>query len=86
MSAPRDHRICLGTSGPGALAYGAEQGPGCLIEQLRARLAGQEAVAPAADEIMITGGVSQGLDMLWTLLTRPGDPIFVQSPVYHLPV
>ena len=77
-------RLALREAGPSALAYGAEQGPGRLIEQLRARLAGQEAVAPSAGEILITGGVSQALDMLCTLLTRPGDPLLVQSPVYHL--
>lgn len=77
-------RLALREAGPAALAYGAEQGPGRLIEQLRARLAGQEAVAPSAGEILITGGVSQALDMLCTLLTRPGDPLLVQSPVYHL--
>jgi 2-aminoadipate transaminase len=76
--------LALRQDGPEALAYGAEQGPGRLIEQLRAHLAGQESLAPPADEIMITGGVSQALDMLCTLLTRPGDPILVQSPVYHL--
>ncbi len=76
--------LALRQAGPAALAYGAEQGPGRLIEGLRTRFAAQEAAAPAAGEVLITGGVSQALDMLCTLLTQPGDPILVQSPVYHL--
>ena len=33
---------------------------------------------------MVTGGVSQALDMLCTLLARPGEVVLVESPVYHL--
>ncbi len=28
--------------------------------------------------------MSQGLDLLCTLLTQPGDTVLVQAPVYHL--
>lgn len=67
-----------------ALAYGAEQGPGRLIEQVRARLERLEGFAPPAEQIMITGGVSQALTMLCTLLSRPGDVALVEAPTYHL--
>jgi 2-aminoadipate transaminase len=66
------------------LSYGAEQGPGRLIEQVCARLERIDGVAPPPEQIMVTGGVSQALDMLCTLLTRPGDAVLVESPVYHL--
>jgi DNA-binding transcriptional MocR family regulator len=33
---------------------------------------------------MVTGGVSQALDMVCTLLTRPGDVVLVESPVYFV--
>ncbi|MFQ3663622.1 MAG: PLP-dependent aminotransferase family protein [Chloroflexaceae bacterium] len=73
----RDH-------GVEALAYGAEQGPGRLIAQLQARLKRLEGVAPPADQVMITGGVSQALALLCTLLSRPGDVVLVEAPTYHL--
>lgn len=76
--------VALQRHGPLALSYGAEQGPGCLIEQLCARLGRLEGVAPPPQHMMITGGVSQALDMLCTLLTQPGDVVLVESPVYHL--
>ena len=76
--------LALRRDGPRALAYGAEQGPRRLLEPLAAWLAGQEGRAVSPTEIFVTGGVSQGLDLLCTLLTRPGDAILVQSPVYHL--
>ena len=77
-------RHALERDGVNALAYGAEQGPGVLIEQLRARLASVEGAAPPADELLITGSVSQALDLLCTLLTHPGDVMLVEAPVYHL--
>jgi 2-aminoadipate transaminase len=76
--------VALRRDGALALSYGAEQGPGRLIEQVCARLERIEGVAPSPEQVMITGGVSQALDMLCTLLTRPGDVVLVESPVYHL--
>lgn len=67
-----------------ALAYGAEPGPGRLRRPLAAWLSQREAVSIDPDQLFITGGISQGLDLLCTLLTRPGDAVLVQTPVYHL--
>ncbi len=80
----RAAQAALERDGPSALSYGAEQGPICLIEQARARLGRLEGVSPPPEQVMITGGTSQALDMLCTLLTQPGDTILVESPVYHL--
>ncbi|MCS6882944.1 MAG: PLP-dependent aminotransferase family protein [Oscillochloridaceae bacterium] len=74
----------LSDHGAEALAYGAEQGPGRLINQVQARLERLEGVAPPAEQVMITGGVSQALTMLCTLLSRPGDVVLVEAPTYHL--
>ncbi|MDQ3248599.1 MAG: PLP-dependent aminotransferase family protein [Chloroflexota bacterium] len=72
--------------GTDALAYGHPAGPGPLLDWLRARIGRQEGRTPAADEIMITGGNSHGLDQLLTLCTQPGDTVLVESPTYHLAV
>ncbi len=77
-----DHALRSG--GRAALAYGAEQGPGRLIEPLAASLSRRESAAIGPDRLFITGGVSQGLDLLCTLLSQPGDTVLVQAPVYHL--
>ena len=66
------------------LCYGAVQGPGSLIRQLCAWLGRREGRAIPQEQIFIAGGLSQGLDLLCTLTTRPGDAILVDSPTYHL--
>ncbi|MCX7708062.1 MAG: PLP-dependent aminotransferase family protein [Anaerolineae bacterium] len=76
--------LALRQAGPVALAYGAEQGPGRLLEPLAEWLSRRENNPIKPEQLFITGGVSQGLDLLCTLLTRPGDTVLVQEPVYHL--
>jgi DNA-binding transcriptional MocR family regulator len=72
--------------GPDALAYGAGQGPGPLIEWLRERIGRTEGRTPAPDELLITGGNSQALDQVCGLYARPGDTVLVEAPTYHLAV
>jgi 2-aminoadipate transaminase len=72
--------------GPDALAYGSPAGPGPLIEVIRTRLAETDTRAPTSDEVLITGGSSQALDQVATLLTDPGDVVLVESPTYHLAI
>lgn len=76
--------LALRQAGPAALAYGAEQGPGRLLTSLAAWLSSRERHPIAPEQLFITGGVSQGLDLLCALLARPGDIVLVQEPVYHL--
>jgi 2-aminoadipate transaminase len=72
--------------GAEALAYGSERGPGPLLRWLIGYLGSLEGVAPAADEIIVTGGISHALDQACTLLTQPGDVVLVEQPTYHLAV
>ncbi len=76
--------LALRRNGPAALSYGAEQGPGQLLAALVEWLSHREGGAISPEHLFVTGGVSQGLDLLCTLLTRPGDVVLVQAPVYHL--
>jgi DNA-binding transcriptional MocR family regulator len=77
-------QVILEREAPQALSYGAEQGPDCLIQQLGGWLERMEGAKPPGEQMMITGGASQALDMLCLLLTRPGDIALVPSPTYHL--
>ena len=74
----------LADGGLTALPYGAEQGYGRLIELLCARIGHLEGVAPPPTRLAITGGISQAIDHLCTLLTKPGDIALVEAPTYHL--
>jgi 2-aminoadipate transaminase len=66
-----------------ALQYGPEQGYGPLIDYVRERLGREEALVIDRPQIMLNGGSAQALDHLCTLLTRPGDVVFVEAPTYH---
>lgn len=67
-----------------ALTYGYAAGPGELIEWLCDRLGRVDSRAPAPAEVFVTAGASQALDLVSTMLTRPGDCVVVDSPTYHL--
>ena len=70
--------------GPDVLGYGAWAGPPPLLEWLTTHLGHIDGRAPTAGELMITAGISQGLEMTITLLTSPGDAVLVPMPTYHL--
>lgn len=70
--------------GSEALGYGAEAGPGPLLDWLRDHLARIDQRAPDDDELMVTAGNSQGLDLAATVFTRGGDVALVEVPTYHL--
>jgi DNA-binding transcriptional MocR family regulator len=76
--------LALRRAGPGALNYGAERGPGALLEPLAAWLERREGVRPLAEHLFTTSGVSGALDLLATLYTRPGDVVLAEAPTYHL--
>jgi DNA-binding transcriptional MocR family regulator len=70
--------------GTDALEYGHPAGAGPLLEWLIGHISRAEGRAPASDEILITPGLSGGLDQVIAAVTRPGDVILVESPTYHL--
>jgi 2-aminoadipate transaminase len=48
-----------------------------LLEEARA-----EGTARPGDEVVITSGCQQALDLLQRVLVRPGDAVYVEDPVY----
>ncbi len=66
------------------LAYGAIQGDGHFRQVLADYLAEHYQMQVDYDSLFVTGGASQGLDLICTLFSRPGDTIFVEEPSYFL--
>jgi DNA-binding transcriptional MocR family regulator len=66
-----------------SLAYGDPAGYRPLRKTLANRLR-THGVDVTTDEILITNGAQQGLDLLLRILTRPSDAIVVESPGYSV--
>jgi 2-aminoadipate transaminase len=77
-----EHR--LSQSDPGILQYGAEQGDGYFRLALAEFLTNGYQIRVTAEQLFVTAGASQGLDLICTLFTQPGDVIFVEEPTYFL--
>jgi len=75
---------CLTQNNPYILAYGAEQGNGYFHDALAGFLSEQYNFKVDPDHLFTTAGISQGLDFICSLFTRPGNVIFVEKPTYSL--
>ena len=70
------------TDEPGAaLQYGATEGYNPLREQLAAFMQAKGA-AVAADQLIVTTGSQQALDLLGKTLISPGDKVIVEGPTF----
>lgn len=66
------------------LQYGAEQGDGYFRLTLAQFLTRHYGLPVEAEQLLITSGASQALDLICTRFTQPGDTIFVEEPTYFL--
>ena len=68
---------------PGAaLQYGATEGYQPLREQLSAFMAAKGAPDVAPEELIVTTGSQQALDLLGKTLISPGDKVIVEGPTF----
>ncbi len=74
----------LGDADTGYLAYGALEGDGYFRRVLAEYLGEHYRMRVDFGNLFVTGGASQGLDLICTLFSRPGDTIFVEEPSYFL--
>lgn len=85
LAPSEDIRRCLNQiirrSGGIALDYGDPAGWPPLREKVASRLS-QHGVAVSPDEILITAGAQQALDLILRLLVKPGDAVAVEAPTY----
>lgn len=71
------------TEEPGAaLQYGATEGYNPLREQLAAFMVSKGAQDVAADNLIVTTGSQQALDLLGKTLISPGDKVIVEGPTF----
>jgi len=66
---------------PNALQYGPTRGYRPLLEALPDILAGRGIVA-TSDQLLVTTGSQQGLDLLARVFCNPGDVVLVELPAY----
>ncbi len=66
------------------LQYGDERGSAAFRWQLAEFLTQVGEVSVEAERLLVTSGISQSLDLLTTLYSRPGDVVLVEEPSYHL--
>ncbi len=66
------------------LQYGYEQGDLRFRTQLARFLSRGYASEVSPEELFVSGGVSQALDLICSLFTRPGDRVLVEEPSYFL--
>jgi 2-aminoadipate transaminase len=71
----------LATQGAAALQYGSGQGLPSLREKIRHVMA-EEGIRAGVDDIVVTTGSQQGLDLVAKLFINPGDAIIAESPSY----
>jgi 2-aminoadipate transaminase len=64
-----------------ALQYGGGQGRAALRERL-AMLMAEEATEADPDDILVTTGAQQALDLVGKVLIDPGDQVVVEAPSY----
>ncbi|MGB3451027.1 MAG: PLP-dependent aminotransferase family protein [Giesbergeria sp.] len=68
---------------PGAaLQYGATEGYQPLREQLSAFMASKGALDVAPEQLIVTTGSQQALDLLGKTLISPGDKVIVEGPTF----
>ena len=71
----------LDQNGPASLQYGSTDGYVPLREMI-ARYSARYGINVTIDNILITSGSQQALDLLGKILINPGDRVLVESPTY----
>jgi len=64
------------------LQYGATRGYRPLVEHLVAHTLKARGISSRFEDIIITSGSQQGLDLAGRVLIDPGDPVIVELPTY----
>ena len=80
----RAAEACFARNDPAFLQYGVEQGNGYFRMALAKFLGRGYGFRVDPDNLFVTNGISNALDLICAHFTRPGDTIFVEEPTYFL--
>jgi 2-aminoadipate transaminase len=69
---------------PFELNYGITQGDPRFLDSLAGFLSQSYSSLATSDQLFVTGGNSQGLDLVSSVFADPGDTIFVEEPSFFL--
>ena len=69
---------------PFELNYGVMQGDERFLDSLAGFLSEGYGATATTNELFVTGGNSQGLDLVSVVFAEPGDTVFVEEPSYFL--
>jgi DNA-binding transcriptional MocR family regulator len=72
------------TAQPFELNYGVLQGDQRFLDSLAGFLTAGYGKAASGDDLFVTGGSSQGLDLVSAVFARPGATVFVEEPSFFL--
>ncbi len=75
-------RVMASPQGQQALAYGNEQGNVDLIDYLVSRINREQNLTLGAENVTITSGSTNAVDMIARLYTQAGDAVIVEAPSY----
>ncbi len=70
-------------NGKWALQYGAAVGYAGLIDQLRAKLTRDNGVTVERENVLITAGASQAIDLVCSAMLNPGDIVLSEEPTWQ---
>jgi DNA-binding transcriptional MocR family regulator len=71
----------MAEQGPAAMQYGSGQGIPALREQI-VEIMGLEGISASLDDVVVTTGSQQALDLVTNLFIDPGDVIIAEAPSY----
>jgi 2-aminoadipate transaminase len=72
----------LAADGPASLQYGVTEGHLPLRQWICRHLASVEGIEAAPEQVLVTSGSQQGLDLAAKVLIDPGDTVVVENPAY----
>ncbi|HYL80158.1 MAG TPA: aminotransferase class I/II-fold pyridoxal phosphate-dependent enzyme, partial [Candidatus Acidoferrum sp.] len=72
----------LEREGAQALQYSTSEGHPALRERIARRMWERQGAAVSADEILVTAGSQQGLDLVAKAFLEPGNEVLCESPTY----
>jgi len=75
-------RRAMENDGDWALQYGKDTGTPALVDALRAKLARDQGIEAARENVMLTSGGSQACQLVLDFLVDPGDTVIVESPTW----